>query len=191
MPSHLIYIHGFNSSPLSTKARLLQAHFQQRRAEARLLVPALPPSPAEAVSLLDDLITQHPDCALVGSSLGGFYATWLAERHQLSAVLINPALQPWKLLDKYTGIQHNYHTGEAWRLEPHWVDELRRFEVTQLEQPERYLLLAQTGDDTLDWQQAWHFYQECHLYKEVGGSHGFDHFDDFIPLILRFCAINL
>lgn len=185
-PTHIIYIHGFNSSPLSAKAQQLRTSFAKHGMAEQLSVPALPPSPKAAMQILERETARHTRTALIGSSLGGFYATWLAERHGLKAVLVNPAVAPWKLLDKYTGVQHNYHTGEAWQLDPDWIKELRAFEVMHLTHPERLLLLTQTGDDTLDWQAGWHFYQHCHLFKGLGGSHGFDDFDAFIPLIMRF-----
>ncbi len=190
MPTQLIYIHGFNSSPASFKAGLLRAYFQRQRHEPQLSVPALPPSPAAAIEQLQVLIQQYPDCALVGSSLGGFYATWLAEQHNLRAVLVNPAVRPWQLLYKYTGVQYNYHTGEAWELQPQWVDELKSYATDRPTCPEQLLLLTQTGDDTLNWQDGWSLYRDCHLYRGLGGSHGFDNFDAFIPLILRFCGIT-
>lgn len=142
------------------------------------------------MQLLAAEIARHQQVALVGSSLGGFYATWLAQQHGIRAALINPAVAPWKLLDKRTGTQYNYHTGEAWQLEPEWVDELQRFEVSLLSRPQDVLLLTQTGDETLDWQDGWEYYRECSCIKWLGGSHGFDHFDAFVPLILTFCGIN-
>src|SRR5690606_20140638 len=108
--THLIYIHGFNSSPLSAKAQQLQAYCDAQGLAGRLSVPALPPSPKAAMALLESEMRAHESVALVGSSLGGFYATWLAQQHGVKAVLINPAVAPWKLLDKRTGTQYNYHT---------------------------------------------------------------------------------
>lgn len=188
--THLIYIHGFNSSPLSAKAQQLQAYYDAQGLAGRLSVPALPPSPAAAMALLESEIGAHESVALVGSSLGGFYATWLAEQHKVKAVLINPAVAPWKLLDKRTGTQYNYHTGEAWELQPEWVDELQGFAVAAPSWPDNLLLLTQTGDETLDWRDGWDYYRECHRFKGLGGSHGFEDFDAFIPLILRFCGID-
>ena len=187
----LLYIHGFNSSPESQKASVLREVFARAGCAERLIVPALPPSPREAMALLDATVASAGPVALLGSSLGGFYATWLAEHHNLKAALINPAVRPWKLLDKYTGIQHNYHTGQAYTFEPQWLDDLRRYEVAPITRPENLLLLTQTGDETLDWQDGWDYYADCHRYCGLGGSHGFDNVDAFIPLILRFCEIEI
>lgn len=187
----LIYIHGFNSSPQSFKAQRLQQWFADRGASDRLLVPALPPQPQAAMALLEAVMASAGPVALLGSSLGGFYATWLAQHHDVRAVLINPAVRPWRLLAGYTGENANYHTGETYDFDASWVDELQRYGVDQLARPENLLVMMQTGDETLDWRDAWDYYGDCHLYRGLGGSHGFDDFDAFIPLVLRFCGISL
>lgn len=187
----LLYIHGFNSSPQSLKARQMVEYFSARNASDRLIVPALPPSPRDAMALLEREIAGAGPVALVGSSLGGFYATWLAHRHALKAVLVNPAVRPWGLLDQFSGEQTNYHTGERYTLQPGWVDQLRHYEVEQIATPENLLVLLQTGDETLNWRDAWDYYGDCHLYRALGGSHSFDDFDALIPLVLRFSGISL
>lgn len=187
----LIYIHGFNSSPQSHKAGLLRQVFEAAGAGHRLHIPALEPQPKRAMAALEAEIAGAGPVALLGSSLGGFYATWLAEHHDLPAVLVNPAVRPWALLDKYTGINHNYHTGQAYDFDPAWLDELKRYEVPEVSKPERLLLLTQTGDESLDWTDGWEYYADCHRYCGLGGSHGLDDFDAFIPLVLRFCGIRL
>ena len=165
--------------------------FDRHGAADRLIVPALPPSPRDAMASLDAIIAAAGPVALVGSSLGGFYATWLAEHHDLPAVLINPAVRPWRLLDQYIGENANYHTGETWTFQPDWIDALKHYGVDQIRRPENLLVLLQTGDETLDWHDAWDLYEDCHLYRGLGGSHGFDDFEAFIPLVLRFCGITL
>src|SRR4051812_26538836 len=110
----LIYIHGFNSSPASFKARVLQERLSARGRRDEFMAPALPHSPAAAAGALDALAGQHPQAVLVGSSLGGFYATWLAERHGLRAVLVNPAVRPYELLAGHVGRQKNFHSGEEY-----------------------------------------------------------------------------
>src|SRR5688572_7024988 len=108
----LIYIHGFNSSPASSKAQLLKARLEVLGRGAEFAAPALPHSPAQAAVLLDALVARHPGAALVGSSLGGFYATYFAEKRGLKAVLLNPAVRPYELLRGELGVQRNFHTGE-------------------------------------------------------------------------------
>lgn len=187
----ILYLHGFNSSPASFKAQLMQRYFAQHNAEERLLVPQLPESPRQAMALLDTTVQGAENIAVVGSSLGGFYATWLAERHNLKAVLINPAVRPWRLLESYVGKVTHYHTGEIYEFEPHWVDDLKSYEVPIIQRPENLLLLQQTGDETLNWHDAWDYYQDSHLFKGLGGNHAFDGFAAFIPLVLQFCGLQL
>lgn len=190
MPIQLIYIHGFNSSSLSHKAQLMRQFWDKHQPKADLVIPDLAPSPDQAIEQLQTLANQADKTVFVGSSLGGFYATWLAEQHQTKAVVINPAVKPWKLLDKYTGVQHNYHTGKAWQLDLAWVEELHKFAIEKPAAPHNLLLLTQTGDETLNWQDGWALYQDCHLFRGLGGDHSFVHFDAFIPLILRFLEIT-
>jgi uncharacterized protein len=191
MTTSLMYIHGFNSSPQSLKARLLVDYFSRHGAADQLIVPALPSSPRQAMAILEREIAAAGPVALIGSSLGGFYATWLAHHHELKAVLINPAVRPWQLLGQHVGEQANYHTGERYTLEPGWADELRHYQVDDIAHPENLLVMLQSGDDTLDWRDAWDYYGDCHLYRGLGGSHGFDDFDAVIPLVLRFSGISL
>ena len=187
----LVYIHGFNSSPASLKARQLVEWFEARGAGHRIHVPALPPEPKRAMAMLEATLAGAGPVALAGSSLGGFYATWLAAHHDLRAVLINPAVRPWALLGDHVGELANYHTGETFQLQQGWVDELRSYAVADIDRPEQLLVMMQTGDETLDWRDAWTLYDDCHVYRGLGGSHGFDDFDAFIPLVLRFCGIAL
>ena len=186
----LLYIHGFNSSPASAKAVAMQAYFDERGASDRIQVPALPPDPKQAMAILEAAIAGAGPVALVGSSLGGFYATWLAEHHNLRAALINPAVSPWRLLDQVPEKMANYHTGEEYLFQKSWLDDLRQYGVDALQHPENLLVMVQTTDETLDWKDAWDYYADSHLYRGLGGSHSFDDFDAFIPLVLRFCGIR-
>lgn len=189
--TNLIYIHGFGSSPASVKAQLLREYFARHGAEERLFVPDLPVEPRRAMATLEKTLAGAGPAALVGSSLGGFYATWLACHHELKAVLVNPVVRPWKLLKDYTGDNENHQTGETEYFDPDWVGQLESYGVAGPERAENLLVMVQTGDETLDWRDAADFYQDCHFFRGLGGSHGFDDFDAFIPLLLRFCGITL
>lgn len=187
----LLYIHGFRSSPASHKAQCLQRWFAARGAADRLLVPQLPLEPRRAMAQLEQIIAGAGPVALVGSSLGGFYATWLAARHGAPAVLINPAVRPWQRLADQVGPITHYHSGEPDHYDAAWVDQLRHYDAAERLPVDKLLVMLQTGDETLDWQDAWSLYADCHLYKGLGGSHGFDDFEAFIPLVLHFCGIGL
>ena len=188
----LIYLHGFNSSPDSHKAVLLQAAMEEKNLGERLVIPAIPPEPDLAIKMLleiaEDVQKSH-EPVFSGSSLGGFYATWLAEHFKSKAVLINPAVQPHILLAKYLGENVNYHTSERWILEDRHIEDFRNAEVRQITQPENYLVLLQKGDETLDYRQAAEKYAACNLEIEEGGDHSFVDFEKHIDKLLGFLEI--
>jgi predicted esterase YcpF (UPF0227 family) len=183
----MIYIHGFNSSPASFKARVLRDGLAQRAPAMTFVAPVLPHSPAAASSLLDELAAAHPRALLAGSSLGGYYATWLAERHDLRAVLINPAVRPYDILDGHVGPQKNLHSGEEYEFTPVHVEELRALEVTVIT-PQRYLLMVETGDEVLDYRQAVARYRGAQQCVIEGGDHGFSDFAQHLDAVFEFCV---
>jgi len=182
----IVYIHGFNSSPQSLKARLLRARFAVHGRADEFVAPALPVSPRAAAALLRGIVSEQPTATLIGSSLGGFYATWLAERLTLRAVLINPAVRPYESLDGHIGRQKNYHTGEEYDFTAQHVAELRALEVEVIT-PERYLLLIGTADEVLDYRDAVAHYRGCHQIVVAGGNHSLDSFDDYLDAVIAFC----
>ena len=183
----VIYIHGFNSSPASFKARVLKERLEALGRGGEFAAPALPTSPARAAALLDGLIGRHPGAALVGSSLGGYYSTWLAEKHGLNAVLLNPAVRPYELLAEHIGPQQNLHTGERYELTARDVDELRALEVDRVT-PGRYLLIVATGDEVLDYRHALERYRGCRKIVIEGGDHGLSAFADHLDAVLAHCG---
>ena len=185
----LIYIHGFNSSPASSKAQLLKARMEALGRGGEFAAPALPHSPAQAAVLLDALLKRHPGAALVGSSLGGYYATYLAEKHGLKAVLLNPVVRPYELLEPLVGRQKNLHTGEEYDFTKQHVAELRSLEVDRIS-PGRYLLIAATGDEVLDYRAAVACYQGCRQIVIQGSDHGLSDFADYLETILKYCGVT-
>jgi uncharacterized protein len=185
----LIYLHGFNSSPASAKAQLLKARLRQAGRGAEFAAPALPHSPAQAATLLDALAARHPGAALVGSSLGGYYATWLAEKRDLRAVLLNPAVRPYELLAAHVGRQTDLHTGAAYEFTAQHLAELRALEVERVS-PGRYLLVAATGDEVLDYRRAIERYRGCRSILIDGGDHGLSDFADHLEAVLQFCGMG-
>lgn len=181
----LIYIHGFNSSPASFKANLLRQKLESLGRGAEFSAPALPHRPGAAAALLEAEIARHPGAVLVGSSLGGYYATWLAEKHALKAVLVNPAVRPYELLSAELGVQKNFHTEEEYEFTHTHLDELRSLEVARVT-PERYLLLVATGDEVLDYRQAVERYRGCRQIVVQGGDHSFSDFEKYLDLVLEF-----
>ena len=146
MSAGILYLHGFCSSPASAKSRLLAATLQARGQGDRFFCPALSPVPRAAIAQAQAILTGHAGpLTVVGSSLGGYYATWLAEQHDLRAVLINPAVVAPVSLNQYIGIQTNLHTGETFDFTAEHIAQLRALEVAKVH-PERYLLLVETGE---------------------------------------------
>jgi predicted esterase YcpF (UPF0227 family) len=187
----LIYIHGFNSSARSFKAGLLHERMVRLGLGADYACPDLAHRPRQAMAQLEALIAGSPRAAaLVGSSLGGFYATWLAEKYRLKAVLVNPAVRPYELLQDYLGPQKNLYTGEQYELTDRHLAELRELEVPAIT-PERYLLMVQTGDEVLDYRQAVGKYRGAQQIVIEGGDHGFSSFAAYLDTVLRFCGIPL
>ncbi len=192
MNEFILYLHGFNSSPESWKARALQAWMAEQGCAGQLLVPAVPENPQHAeqalLQLTQDLCAQH-DVTLIGSSLGGFYATWLAETFDCKAVLVNPAVKPHELLSKYLGENSNYHTGKTWTFTREDVDVLARLQQAGITKPERYYVLLQTGDETLDYRQAADYYAAASPTIEQGGDHAFTGFERYFEKIMTFAGI--
>jgi len=125
----------------------------------------------------------------VGSSLGGFYATYLAERYGAKAAIINPAIRPTRSLASYLGPQRNTATGETYVLTREHFVELESLNVERVTDPRRYLLLLQSGDELLDWQEAVAFYAGAWQSVQGGGDHAFQHFETQIAPILRFSGV--
>lgn len=187
--SLLLYIHGFLSSPLSHKAQQVQAWLEENRPDIDYVCPALTAYPDQSVSVLENIIEEHqPEPVyLLGSSLGGFYATWLGEKHNLRAVLVNPAVTPHRLIGEHLNRDlQNYHTDEHYRLRPHHIDQLRALDRDRLQYPANYWLMVQTGDETLDYRQAVEKYRSCRQLVEEGGDHTFQNFDRWLPEIFAF-----
>ncbi len=194
----LVYLHGLNSAPQSEKAQSVEHYVHSQRLTVETWMPLLPHWPDEVKALLQENIltvaAQRP-ILIIGSSLGGFFGTWLQaqlqeafpdRRHPL--VVINPAAQPFDLFEHYLGPQENTYTGEKWELTTAHVRQLRTMAVDHLKKPEDILLLAQTGDETLDYRQAVIRYAGAHHIIEEGGSHAFDHFDRLLPRVFNFCS---
>ena len=186
----LIYLHGFRSSPQSFKARLLGRRMAELGRGADFVCPQLPASPAAAVALVLDEIRPQPQDTLVGSSLGGYYATWLAERCGCRAVLLNPAVHAARDLATQVGTHAMYHdSGRAFVFEPGYVDELAALEVGAPTAPQRYLLVAATGDEVLDWREMVARYPGARHIVVEGSDHGLSDFESLADEVLRFAGV--
>lgn len=179
----ILFIHGFTSCGLGTKSEALRNYF----GADDVLLPDLPHQPERAIAFLEQLLDDHPVDLLVGSSLGGYYATWLNREHTHPAVLVNPAVAPHALLDDYLGEHQDCH-GTRFELTPRHLATLRSFHRPQLRTDERYLVLLQTGDEVLDYRQAATYYADFEVVIEQGGDHRFQHFENHLPRIATWRA---
>ncbi|MDD0977370.1 YqiA/YcfP family alpha/beta fold hydrolase [Pseudomonas fontis] len=189
MAGSILYIHGFNSAPSSTKACQLVAVMQQLGLAEQLRVPALHHHPRQAIAQLEAAITELDRPLLVGSSLGGYYATHLAQRHGLKALLVNPAVNPHQMFEGHLGTQQNHYTGETWELTLEHVQALAELEVAPPERAEQFQVWLQTGDETLDYRRAERFYRACALRIQAGGDHSFQGFAAHLPALLSFAGV--
>jgi len=171
----LLYLHGFNSSPQSKKAIQTQQWLQENAPQIKFCCPQLPPYASQVMDILRPLIENSlsQPVYLVGSSMGGFFATCLAEQYDLRAVLINPAVSPGRGLHSWLGENRNYITGERWIFEPQHIDEYLDLDPPQIQRQENYKLLLQTGDQVLDYRKAQRRYQGCYMITEEHGDHSF------------------
>jgi len=186
----IVYLHGFRSSPASEKARLLAQRMAARGLADQFWCEQLPVSPRQAIERIEGVLTQSPTVpVLVGSSLGGYYATYLAEKYDLHAVLINPAVAAHRTLAAFVGPQTNLYTGETFEFTPGHMTELAQLNVPQLQRPERFWLLVETGDELLDYRQAVQRYAGARQTVIEGGDHNFRHFPEFLDAIIDF-AVN-
>jgi len=185
----LRYLHGFRSSPASFKARCLQQYFAQRGEPQRFICPQLPPSPREAFALIKQLVHDQSadEFAVVGSSLGGFYATAIAEATGCRAVLLNPAVWPARDLAKYIGEQTAWHSTDRFFFRPEFIDELQDLTVASITQPQRYFLMAATGDELLDWREMTARYAGANQQVIQGSDHGLSDFEQYLDQVVSFC----
>lgn len=190
MTPSILYIHGLNSSPTSTKASQLLKVAEHCGIARQLRVPTLHHHPRQAMVQLQAAIAELGRPLLVGSSLGGFYATYLAEQHNLDALLINPAVRPHRLFGGKEELQTNYYSGETWLLTHDHVAALAELEVPEPRDAQRYRVWLQTADETLDYRQAEAFYAGCTLDIQAGGDHSYQGFARRIPEILTLAGFD-
>jgi predicted esterase YcpF (UPF0227 family) len=188
----ILYLHGFRSSPRSMKARLVGERMAALGLADQLICPQLPASPKQAMELALSLIDGVPaaQLSIVGSSLGGYYATWLAERLGCRAVLLNPAIVPLQDLDKHVGVSTQYHSDEPFEFKLDYIEELRALAVDSITQAERYFLIAASGDEVLDYRDMVAHYRGARQHVIQGSDHAIPEFSQYLDEVLAFCGIG-
>ncbi|CAB3914380.1 MULTISPECIES: YqiA/YcfP family alpha/beta fold hydrolase [Achromobacter] len=189
----ILYLHGFRSSPDSFKARLMADAMAARGLTDAWACPQLPASPRQAIDLALGMARDRladadspRELTVIGSSLGGFYATWIAEQLGCKAVLLNPAVHAARDLATQVGEHHMYHSGAPFVFLPEYVDELAAIHAPRITQPDRYFLVAATGDEVLDWREMRDRYAGCRQRIVQGSDHGLSDFADWMPEVLEF-----
>ena len=190
MPTtHLLYLHGFRSSPRSTKAQMVQQHIAQWYPGVTLWCPQLPPSPREAMNAVMHGVANWPreHMAVIGSSLGGYYASRVAEQTGCRAAVLNPVVFPARDLAQYIGEHESWHDPqEKFFFRPEYVEELRALRIKAITRPERYYALIAKGDEVLDWHEMSAHYRGTHGRLLEGSNHAISEFADYLDEVLAF-----
>ena len=178
--SKILYLHGFASCGEGNKSLLLKSYF----GADNVIAPDLPPSPIDAIALIENILGSTKIDSLIGSSLGGYYATILAEKYHMKAILLNPSIQPWETLAGYTGWQKRFCDGEVFEFKAVYLEQLKMLQTTP--DKGRYLLLLQSGDEVLDYTKAQSFYNTHKIIVEYGGNHRFENLDEYLSMVEKF-----
>ncbi|TCB41585.1 alpha/beta fold hydrolase [Acinetobacter terrestris] len=189
---NIIYLHGFQSSALSIKGQQIKT-FCQQHTDFQVYLPDLNMPPQQVLTHVSDMIAGLDQVVLIGSSLGGFYATQLVAKHGVPAVLINPAMRPWQLFhDLFGSEQIPYVVSAKWTLDHSHLDQLQQMALPFVQDADKILVLLQQGDEVLDYREAQRYYSNAShqsmIITEVDGKHAMDNFADKIPMALQFLS---
>ncbi|MGI9344781.1 MAG: YqiA/YcfP family alpha/beta fold hydrolase [Gammaproteobacteria bacterium] len=181
-----IYLHGFQSSSQSHKGQALKLFCEANQLPVQIELPSLPDRPTEAKRFIENQLAGDSVLAVVGSSLGGCYAHWVASYFHIKAVLVNPAVHAHRLMRPYIGDNLNPSTHAPFKLDQQDIDCLETLDSYSITQPENFFCMLQKGDETLDWSLAADRYANCKLHIEEGGSHAFDNWQQQLPQVLEY-----
>ena len=190
--THLLYLHGFRSSPQSNKARIMADYVSAKHPKVRWWCPQLPPSPRDAASLIVEGIASWPrqSMAVMGSSLGGYYASWVAQLARCKSVLINPAVNPARDLEKYIGEQASWHDPEEkFFFRPEYIDELRLLDTRSMTPAAPEMVLIAQGDEVLDWTEMSERYPHALQLVQEGGDHALSNFEEYLGRVEEFLTL--
>ena len=187
----VVYLHGFRSSPRSSKAVMTGEAIRNLSSQNNPIewyCPQLLASPKESMDLVNKHIkdSQVDQIVVIGSSLGGFYANYLAEQYGCKAVVLNPAVRAPRELAPHVGMLSSYDSDEPFDFRPEYIDELKALQVESITDPSRYFLLAAKGDELLDWQEMAAFYPGAQQLILEGSDHGIADYSDHLPTVLKF-----
>ena len=189
----VVYLHGFRSSPNSSKAVKTKEAIKALSTMSNPIhwyCPQLLASPKQSMDMVIEYIQANPVDRLIviGSSLGGFYANYLAERYQCKAVTLNPAVRAPRELAPHVGVMTAYDSDEPFDFRPEYIDELCALQVERLARPENYFLIAAKGDELLDWKEMVVFYSGAQQLVLEGSDHGISEYSEYLPQVMRFIS---
>jgi predicted esterase YcpF (UPF0227 family) len=187
----VVYLHGFRSSPRSSKAVMTGEAIRSLSSQSNPIewyCPQLLASPKQSMDLVNKHIKESKadQIIVIGSSLGGFYANYLAEQYSCKAVVLNPAVRAARELAPHVGMLNAYDSDEPFDFRPEYIDELKALQVEGITNPNRYFLLAAKGDELLDWEEMSAFYPGAHQLILEGSDHGIADYSDHLPAVLKF-----
>lgn len=190
--THLLYLHGFRSSPRSAKAVMVAEHVTQHHPAVHFWSPQLPPSPKGAMAEIAERVADWPSAqmAVIGSSLGGFYASWVAHHKGCRSVMLNPATHPARDLERYIGEQTAWHEpAERFFFLPEYISELQALDVSASPPSGPELLIAAEGDEVLDWKEMLARYPAAQHKILKGGDHALSDFSQHLAEVIAFCQL--
>ena len=190
--THLLYLHGFRSSPQSAKAQMTAAHVMRLHPHVHFWCPQLPPSPKDAMAMVSEGMSHWPreSTAVIGSSLGGFYASWFAQHMHCPSVMLNPAVNPARSLELHIGEQTAWHNpNERFYFQPQFVEELKALDVRHLPPAGPQMAIIAKGDELLDWREMAERYAAAELHILEGGDHALSNFECHVDDVIRFCDL--
>ncbi|MBV7455921.1 esterase [Acidovorax sp. sif1233] len=190
--THLLYLHGFRSSPQSAKARQMAAYVALHHPGVTFWCPQLPPSPRAAMALVAQGIAHWPGAAMavVGSSLGGFYASWVAHHKGCPSVMLNPAVHPARDLERHIGEQTSWHDpAQRFYFQPEYIGELRALDTSDQPPAAPEMAIIAKGDEVLDWREMAARYTHARRIVQEGGEHALANFSDHLPQVAQFLRL--
>lgn len=184
----LLSLHGFHSSPASLKAQQMQSHLKLSHPNIHFICPQLPVLPAQMWAVITAIFKTHQndEIAVMGSSLGGFLATKVAQEYGVKVLLINPAVSPHILLTQYQGIQTHPYLAQQYLIDQQYINQLMALHIEKIRRPENIWVLLQQQDEILDYRDALAKYQGCKVTCETGGDHSFIGFERYLEEIIHF-----
>jgi len=188
MAKVLLALHGFHSSPDSLKVQQMSAYLAEKNPEITFICPQLPCLPEQMWAVVESVFQQYQgeQIAVMGSSLGGYLATKAAQQYAVKALLINPAVYPFGLLEQYSGPQIHPYTQNHYQIDESYLNQLKVLNVQCLTKADDFWVLLQKDDEVLNYQEAFDKYQHCKMTCEEGGDHSFIGFERFLAEIIKF-----